>query len=835
MIMKDRYSSDLFLTDLQLQTELLRCEYCEEKPCQAACPCDCSPFDFIMAAREGFPSDIQRSAGEIMRSNPLGGVCGLVCPESHCMAACSRKLFDGAIDIPRVQATLVEKAKRLGGIPTFSTPEPNGMNIAVVGGGPAGLAAAGSLAQMGYAVDIFEARDQLGGMMALIPDHRLDKNVVKTDIDFVLGLGEITPKLGSKVDDPKELLSQGYAAVCVASGLWKPFRLGIENEDRAIQMVDLLADPLAYHFEGRLAIIGGGATAVDCAVTAKERGAKHVELFMLEKLSEMPLTTKERQELLDYDIEVNGRIRVSGIRAEEGGVTGFKTIRVQLPEDKPFLPTHVVDVSGSESFRDDIDSVVMAIGMTPTLTVDQVEGLFYAGELATGPKSVVEAAASGKNAAVEIDAHLKNKPKPVIEVPTKSTFSMPGFNRVPVSLETDFFGRTLRSPYLLSAGPPTDGLEQMTMAYEAGWAGGIMKTAFDNIPIHIPSEYMFSFGPYTYANCDNVSGHTLDRVCREVEQLVNAWPDRLTMASTGGPVSGDDEADAAAWQSNTRKLEAAGVMGIEYSLSCPQGGDGTEGDIVSQNATLTAEIIDWIMAVGSPEIPKLFKLTAAVTSIVPILRAIREVFERYPDKKAGVTLANSFPTLALRSSNGKRVWEEGIMVGMSGEGVAPISYLSLAKSVPEGIAISGNAGPMDYKAAMNFLALGVKTVQFCTIAMKHGYGIIKELESGTAYLMQDRGIKSVNELIGMAQPEAITDFMELTPVKKVSIFNHDLCVSCGNCVRCPYLAIELDGDGLPSSDPAKCIGCSICALKCFVGAISMRERTPEEIEMLVEH
>jgi NADPH-dependent glutamate synthase beta subunit-like oxidoreductase/dihydroorotate dehydrogenase/Pyruvate/2-oxoacid:ferredoxin oxidoreductase delta subunit len=835
MKMKDRYGSDLFLTDLQLQTELLRCEYCEEKPCQAACPCDCSPFDFIMAARKGFPSDIRRSAGEIMRKNPLGGVCGLVCPDSHCMAACSRKLFDGAIDIPRLQATLVEKAKRLGGIPTFSKPESNGMKIAVIGGGPAGLAAAGALAQMGYAVDIFEVRDQLGGMMALIPDHRLDKNVVKTDIDFVLGLGDISPKLGSKVDDPKELLSQGYHAVCVASGLWKALRLGITNEDLAIQMVNLLADPQAFNFEGRVAVIGGGATAVDCAITAKVRGAKHVELFMLEKLSEMPLTTKERQELLDYDIEVNGRIRVSEIRADGDSVAGIEIVRVQLPEGKPFHPANVVDVSGSKSFREDVNYVVMAIGMLPTLEVEQVEGLFYAGDLATGPKSVVEAAASGKNAALEVDAYLQNKEKPEFEVPTKSTFSMPGFNRVPISLETDFFGRTIRSPYLLSAGPPTDGLEQMTKAYEAGWAGAIMKTAFDNVPIHIPSEYMFTFGPYTYANCDNVSGHNLDRVCHEVEQLVKAWPDRLTMASTGGPMTGDDEADAAAWQSNTRKLEAAGAMGIEYSLSCPQGGDGTEGDIVSQNAALTAKIIDWIMAVSSPEIPKLFKLTAAVTSIVPILRAIREVFERYPDKKAGVTLANSFPTLALRSSNGKRVWEEGIVVGMSGEGVAPISYLTLAKSVPEGITISGNAGPMDYKAAMNFLALGVKTVQFCTIAIKHGYGIIKELESGTAYLMQDRGIKSVDELIGIAQPEAITDFMDLTPVKKVSSFEHDLCVSCGNCVRCPYLAIELDDDGLPSSDPAKCIGCSLCALKCFVGAISMRERTPEEMEMLVEH
>ena len=102
---------------------------------------------------------------------------------------------------------------------------------------------------------------------------------------------------------------------------------------------------------------------------------------------------------------------------------------------------------------------------------------------------------------------------------------------------------------------------------------------------------MFAFGKSTYANCDNVSGHPLDRVCREVERLRREYPDRLTMASTGGPVTGNDEDDMEGWQSNTKKLEGAGVMGIEYSLSCPQGGDGTKGDIVSQDPELTAKII----------------------------------------------------------------------------------------------------------------------------------------------------------------------------------------------------------------------------------------------------
>src|SRR5512139_1199255 len=818
----------------QIQTELLRCEYCEEKPCKEACPVNCSPFDFIMAARQGHPSDIKRAAGEIMSSNPLGGVCGQVCPDRFCMAACSRRKFDGSINIPKVQATLVEMAKRLGGIPKFSTPVPNGKKVAVIGGGPAGLGAASALAQLGYTVDIFENRECLGGMMNLIPEQRLDRNVIESDIDFVLSLGNIQAKTGVKVEDPKSYLAQGYDAVCVTTGLWKPIELGIENEDMAIKMVYLLSNKEAFRFHGRVTVIGSGATAVDCAITAKERGATHVELIMLEKLSEMPLTPVERQELIDYDIEVNGRRRVTRIRTDGRTITGIETKKVELPEGTPFKPANIRDVYGTDTIRMDITTVVMAIGMRSYVAKEQAEGVFYAGDIANGPTTVVEAVASGKNTALEMDAWFKQQEKPEVKKATKSYYKLPGYNPVPVSLETDFFGRRIISPYLLSASPVTDGFEQMNIAYEHGWAGGVMKTAFDNVPIHIPGEYMFCFNSLTYGNADNVSGHPLDRVCREVEQLIEKWPDRLTIASTGGPVTGHDEYDRKGWQSNIRKLEASGVMGIEYSLSCPQGGDGTEGDIVSQNAALTAKIIDWIMEVGSPDIPKLFKLTAAVTSIVPILRAIRKVLDKYPEKKAGITLANSFPTLAFRPATG-RIWEEGVVTDMSDDDVTPISYLTLTNAVPEGIEISGNGGPMTYKAAMDFLALGVKTVQFCTIATKYGYGIIRDLESGTAFMMQERGIRSMKELIGIAQPNPITDFMALTPVKKISDANHDYCVACGNCARCPYLAISLDDKGFPHTDPARCIGCSICAKKCFVGAISMRERTPEELAILREN
>jgi NADPH-dependent glutamate synthase beta subunit-like oxidoreductase/dihydroorotate dehydrogenase len=792
-----------------------------------------------MAARVGAPSDYQRSAGLILARNPLGGVCGAVCPDHHCQAACVRAGFDVPIEIPSVQETVIRKARAFGLPPQFEeAAEDNGKRVAVIGAGPAGLAAAFNLAQLGYQVEIFEASDRPGGACHLIPEHRLDPRVLEADLDFILSPSRIQLHLESPIDDPAAL--EGFDAVLVTVGLTNPISLGIPGEEAAISGWDYLSRPEDFDLPGAVAVVGGGAVACDAATTARERGAERVEMFALEKLSEMPLDKRERQSLFDFGIQVNGRVRVAAIHTEDGQITGLDSLRVAFPPgDRPFAeavpafnPRGVEDVPGTEQHRGDIRHVVVAIGHRPSLRAG--EGIFVAGDCETGPSTVVEAVAGGKNAADEIHAHLS---KADWEEPANvrmSRSTIPGYAQVPVSLEADFFGRPIRSPFLLSAAPPTDGYEQMKRAFEAGWAGGIMKTAFDALPIHIPSEYMFSFGARTWGNCDNVSGHALERVCGEVERLVTEFPDHLTVGSTGGPVTGDAEADAAAWQSNTRKLESAGVMGIEYSLSCPQGGDGTEGDIVAQSAAKTAEIIGWILESGDPEVPKLFKLTAAVTSVEAILFAVRETLGRYPHAKAGVTLANSFPAVGFRPSQGK-TWDEGIVVGLSGEGIVPISNMSLVKVAGLGVTVSGNGGPMDYKAAADFLALGAKTVQFCTLAMKFGLGVVDEMHAGLAHLMRARGIGSVQELIGIALPEPVTDFMDLTAQKKISACYTDLCVQCGNCARCSYFAIALGSDGLPVTDPELCVGCSICAKKCVSGALFMRERTPEELAVLREH
>jgi dihydropyrimidine dehydrogenase (NAD+) subunit PreT len=822
--------NDGSLTDAQLRAELNRCEYCEEKPCKDACPADCSPADFIMAARVGGKSDYRRAGALIMGSNPLGWVCGVVCPDYFCMKACSRRTFDQPINIPAVQASVMKRAYAAG-LGSFKVPKCNGKRVAVIGAGPAGLGAASVLAQRGYKVTVYEQRQRLGGMMNLIPDFRLDKGVARTDIEFTKGLGAIDFQSGKAVANPEELL-ETYKAVIVSAGLDEPMRLDIPGEEYAFSWQEYLENQRKIRVTGKkVAILGGGAVAADCATTAKSHGALSVEMIYRRKQENMPLTAYERDMLIEYGIEVSSCSKPLAITHKGKKVTGLSIARMMLPKGKSPRPENfVVNQKESPIFRE-FDVVVSAIGSRSKMPVKKARGIFYAGDMILGSATVVEAVATGKNAALEADAFIRNEKLPRFKNRAKSHAFLEGFNLCPVPLEAEFFGRKIRSPFLLSAAPHTDGYAQMRKAYERGWSGGVMKTAFDNVPIHIPSEYMAVVSPSTYGNCDNVSGHPLDRVRQEVGQLIKEFPDRLTLASTGGPVTGRDEADKAVWQSNTRKLENAGAMGVEYSLSCPQGGDGTDGDVVSQNAELTAKIIDWVMEASSEGNPKLFKLTAAVTAIQPIVKRIQEVFAKYPNKKGGVTLANSFPSLVLRKAEGRR-WEEGVVIGMSGEGVLPISNLTLAKVSGTGIAVSGNGGPMDYKAAANFLALGAQTVQFCTIVMKYGLGIVDELHSGLSFLMEERGFKSVRELIGSALPNPITDFMALSATKKLPQVVAELCEHCGNCTRCPYQAIVLNGRKVPLFDPALCIGCSLCAQKCFAGAISMRPRTARELAAL---
>ena len=822
------------LTDAQLREELSRCESCEEKPCKEACPADCSPADFILAARPGGPADFRRAAALIMGSNPLGGICGALCPDYLCMKACVHRAFDHPVNIPPVQATIIRKAYQAG-MPLFTPRAANGMCVAVVGAGPAGLAGAAVLGQLGYEVHLFEKSELAGGMCNLIPPFRLDRKALQEDIGFVLGLGNIQLFTEASILVPSRLLdAKEYDAVLLTTGLDLPVAAGISGEDSAIPWDGFLQEHKRLGIRGkRVVVIGGGAIAVDCAITAARDKAEYVELIYRRKMEHMPLTGYERHLLLSHGVEITTGTRVTRIVRKGRVVKGVQTTRQYVRAGRKPLPQNFAPDRLEKSVFRSCDMVVVAIGSKTRFASEKRRRFFVAGDMVHGAATVVEAVASGKNAAAEIDATLMKSARPRREKSVKSRVILAGRNLLPVPLTARFFDRPILSPFLLSAAPHTDGYDQMKKAYEAGWAGGVMKTAFDDVPVHIPGGYMVVFGKSTYGNFDNVSGHPLRRVAGELRRLTREFPDRLTLASTGGPVTGNDAADRQVWQSNTKHLEDAGAMGVEYSLSCPQGGDGTAGDIVAQNADLSAKIIEWILEISDPRVPKLFKLSGAVTSIRAIALRILEVLKKYPDKLAGITLANSFPAMALKSYPSQN-HEKGVIAGMSGEGILPISMLTLARVSDLGLTVSGNGGAMNYRDAASFMALGASTVQFCTTVMKHGLGIVDHLHSGLSFLLEERGMKSVHELIGSSLPMPITPFEELPATKQVPDLLSGLCEKCGNCARCPYLAISMDNRGLPRIDGSRCIGCSLCAQKCFAGALFMRDRTPAEVETMLE-
>jgi dihydropyrimidine dehydrogenase (NAD+) subunit PreA len=125
-------------------------------------------------------------------------------------------------------------------------------------------------------------------------------------------------------------------------------------------------------------------------------------------------------------------------------------------------------------------------------------------------------------------------------------------------------------------------------------------------------------------------------------------------------------------------------------------------------------------------------------------------------------------------------------------------------------------------------------VQFCSLVLHYGVEIVEELHAGLSGLLDSLGLRSVSDLIGRALPRPIREFPDLTAQKRISTVNRRLCVHCGNCCRCPYQAIRLDRRQIPQTDPARCIGCSLCVQRCFAGALSMRERSQAEHAALRE-
>ncbi len=410
-------------------------------PCTQACPAGIDVQGYVGLIANGRYAEALRL---IKENNPFPAVCGRVCPRP-CEEACRRNLVDEPVGIDwlkRFVADLDLFAPK--GYDPVLAPRGRG-KAAVVGGGPAGLSAAYYLARQGVAVTVFEAEEKAGGMLRYgIPDYRLPQDALDREIQAVLRLG-VTLKTGVRLgrDVQLEGLRREYDAVVLALGAWKGRAMRIQGEDHPAVLpgIAFLKDaalgkkvPLGR----RVAVIGGGNTAIDAARVSLRMGAREVGLFYRRTEKEMPASAMEIHEAEEEGVRITYLVAPVGIeqngQADGHGLKSIRLIRMELGEPDASGRRRPVEVPGSE-FEVPVDNIITAIGQysdtrilesaaglvdekgnlvcTAETGETRLPGVFAAGDVVTGPDIAIRAIAGGRRAAASVLAWLEGRrPQP---------------------------------------------------------------------------------------------------------------------------------------------------------------------------------------------------------------------------------------------------------------------------------------------------------------------------------------------------------------------------------------------------------------------------------------
>ena len=400
-------------------------------PCQDACPAGQHAQGYISYIREG---QFEEALRIIREDNPFASVCGRTC-HHPCEGRCNRRLVDKPISIMELKRFVVDYVYSRGlPRPIDPIPRTREEQVAVVGSGPAGLTAAQDLVKRGYGVTVFEALPVAGGMMRTgIPEHRLPKGILQRDIDDILALG-VELRLNSPVRDPTELLKANggpYAAVYLATGVSQATRLGIEGEDlegvlSAVPFLRQVNLGRRVQIGKRVAVVGGGITAVDAATTALRLGAEEVSLVYRRSRGEIPAYPWELDEAEAEGIKLVLNTVGTRILGEDRRVVGMECARSrQLSRIDESGKRVVVPEPGTE-FVMEVDTVIRAIGQFSDLVfldepfdtmvgnhdtlATELPGLFAGRGVIPGAGFVINAVALGHEASQSIDRYLQDEP-----------------------------------------------------------------------------------------------------------------------------------------------------------------------------------------------------------------------------------------------------------------------------------------------------------------------------------------------------------------------------------------------------------------------------------------
>lgn len=397
--------------------------------CVNACPIGQDVPGYLSLVGEG---RYEEALSLIYQTNPLPGVCGRVCAHP-CTAVCVRGQTDEALNIPKIKRFAVDMAKKKGFTIKIEKAEAKEEKVAIIGSGPAGLAAAYSLALMGYQPTIFEELPQLGGMLRYgIPAYRLPRDILDQEIDFILSTG-VETKTNTRVgrEISLEKIQKDYNAVFVAVGAHNNLSLRIPGEDlpgvkggaEFLREIELGTAPDPGK---KVAVIGGGDVAIDVARTCRRLGAEVTIVYRRER-KDMPAYEEEIEDALLEDIEIKELVAPKSISRVNGRLA-LELDECELKEFDRSGRQRPVPIDGCV-LSQEYDTIFSAIGQAPdldfteslhttkqsTITVDRhslltnVPGVFAGGDAVSGPARVVDALAHGKRAAKEIDKYLAEK------------------------------------------------------------------------------------------------------------------------------------------------------------------------------------------------------------------------------------------------------------------------------------------------------------------------------------------------------------------------------------------------------------------------------------------
>ncbi|MDK2917348.1 MAG: dihydropyrimidine dehydrogenase subunit PreT [Candidatus Petromonas sp.] len=406
-------------TPLLAMEEASRCLLCHDAPCSKGCPAGTNPAKFIRSIRF---KNIKGAAETIRKANILGGVCARICPyDKLCEEACSRTGIDKPIEIGRLQRFATDFEQAIG-MKILEAPEATKEKVAVIGSGPAGLAAAANLALMGYKVTIFEEKSTPGGVLTYgIVPSRLPQNIVDQEIRYVKDLG-VEFKLDCKVGKDitlDELKSEGYVAFVLSIGLQQPKLINIPgiNLEGVTTAIDFLAAAKPNNgnidVSQNVIVIGGGDVAMDCATTAKLLGANKVSIVYRRTYEEMPANKDEVRYVSELGVNIIYGFTPKEIIGDNGKVVKLKAVGfkddslLELKADKIIFAIGQIAENSKEiaDLNISIDGKNLVLANEETCETN-IENIFAAGDVVNEGKTVVEAVAAGKAAADSLNKYL---------------------------------------------------------------------------------------------------------------------------------------------------------------------------------------------------------------------------------------------------------------------------------------------------------------------------------------------------------------------------------------------------------------------------------------------